>query len=130
MYSKNLWHLTLIYLLLLNILCCNPKCVKEEVVTFFDNELSIIEENLGPDYIIGGRSMIAVFTLQEVTGIQSSVRFGDTSVYPGFDGFNNDKLKWMRWLDENGCELSIYHVESILEKVKAEHPYLISSLAQ
>ncbi len=103
---------------------CYKSCVDEEVMVFFEREFSIIEDNLGSENVVGGRSMIAVFVLQNITDIQSSVRFGDTSVYPNRDAFHLDKSKWKKWLDENGCELDTDHVESTLQEIKKKHPYL------
>ena len=69
--------------------------------------------------------MVAVFTLQKITGIRSSVSFGDTSVYPDFNAFNSDKQKWKEWLNDNSCDLELDYIKSILQDVKSEHPYLI-----
>ena len=71
--------------------------------------------------------MIAVFTLQKITGIKSSVRFGDTSVYPNQDAFRRDKSKWREWVSENSCNLKMPQAESILQSVKASHPYLVDT---
>ncbi|MFK8164722.1 MAG: hypothetical protein AB8H12_19910 [Lewinella sp.] len=122
---KNLWYTASICLSLLIAQGCETSCADEEVTAFFEKELLIIEDNLGAENIVGGRSMIAVFTLQKITGIQSSVRFGDTSVYPDFDAFSLDKSKWEKWLNKNGCELEADYVESVLQKVRNDHPYLI-----
>lgn len=104
---------------------CQASCVDSVVERHFNHQFSIIERQLTYSTAIAGEPMYAIITLKEITGIASSIQFGDVSLYKSYSDYELDKKRWTDWLHSEGCNLSAAELNDVLKKVEAKNGYLI-----
>lgn len=105
---------------------CGVSCWDKAVEEYFDRQLSIIEKQLEHTTVIAGEPMFSVFAMEKITGISSSVQYGDVSLYKSHTDYEADKKRWINWLHNEGCDLSTEELNRIVEKLEARNGYLIN----
>lgn len=103
---------------------CQNSCLDETVHQFVETEFLTISTQLDKNMIVGGQALLSVFFFERLTGIPSSVKYGDTSVYRSKSDFKSDRKAWIHWLNEEGCTLTLSQLREVRETVEGENPYL------
>lgn len=86
--------------------CVEHKCaVDTYVADVFDNNFSVVR-NLQPDKALTGEEYIAIFFLEEISGIKSNVNYGDVSYYLSQEDIRLDITNWEAWYESNKCVLT------------------------
>lgn len=111
-------------LLMLATSSCQRSCLDPSVETLVKAELEVIENQLMQSNVVGGQAMLSIFFFEQVTGISSSVQYGDTSVYSSKSDFQSDKKSWISWLREHGCSFTISQLRQEKQDIQKRHPYL------
>lgn len=111
-------------LLMLTASSCQKSCLDPSAETLLETELEVIENRLMQSNIVGGQAMLSIFFFEQITGIPSSVQYGDTSVYNNKSDFQSDKKSWMSWLREHGCSFTTSQLRQKKQDIQKRHPYL------
>lgn len=114
----------LIFLLILFPSCREKYCVEDKGIkyVFFKNVNNV--ENSIPQEAIDGETYLSLFFLESLTGISSSVNYGDVSFYKNQEDINRDSNHWKKWYEKNKCRLKKQELDSLQDKIKSSNPWI------
>ena len=104
--------------------CANRNnCRNHAATDFYEKHIKIVEgHKVGK--AIDGKVHLALFFLEEVTGLNSSVSYGDISHYENRNIRGNDISKWNDWKGKNECKLDLDTLRAIEKRILNDNTWL------
>lgn len=115
----------IIALAILSVLSCTKtdNCENSDPGTLFNRHLSVVKK-MDKHQALGSAEYFSIFFLEEVSGINSAVNYGDVSVYQKDRLRHSDIKKWKKWFKKNGCMLNYESLLLIESKLKEDNPWI------
>jgi hypothetical protein len=99
--------------------CKVDKFVQKEFSKKFKNI-----KNINLHKGIGGQLFVDIIFMHEITGIESSVSFGDVSFSKNEEDVQKDVKAWRGWYEEHKCNISRDSIVALEKRIIDSNPWL------
>lgn len=125
--SYNLvYRVCIIYFLTILVGCVKPtRCPDGRIIENQFNERLSNLNSIRPNEVLGSQELLNIFTLSNLTMIESHVSFGDVSVYSSENDRDEDVNNWTNWFEENKCSISSDTLEKIDSVILSKETWLV-----